>query len=115
MDEGLVGLGAILLVVGAVLLFLPFVCILGVVLMIVGFVLLLVGLVQEERRPYMFGYSPPYGPGPAYPPVAVPPSPMGQTAPPAATIHCPRCGQPLQYIYQYQRWYCPAERVYPWG
>lgn len=32
-----------------------------------------------------------------------------------SATNCPRCGQPLTYVYQYQQWYCPAEGVYPWA
>ncbi len=38
---------------------------------------------------------------------------VGVAAPPAAL--CTVCGTPLQWVAQYQRWYCPAENVYPWG
>ncbi|HEV8594529.1 MAG TPA: PLDc N-terminal domain-containing protein [Thermoplasmata archaeon] len=42
--------------------------------------------------------------------------PAAQTTPaPQATTNCPRCGRPLTYVYQYQRWFCPAENLYPWG
>jgi len=118
MNEGLTIGGAVLLIVGIVLLFIPFVCLGGIVLAIVGFILMLVGIVQEEPRP-AYGYPPMYV-QPAYPPypVAMPPSQPGQPAPatqPGGTPHCPRCGQLLRYVYEYQRWYCQAENVYPWG
>lgn len=32
-----------------------------------------------------------------------------------SATNCPRCGQPLTYVYQYQQWYCAAEGVYPWA
>lgn len=39
-------------------------------------------------------------------------------APPSAPTQapaCPRCGKPVSWIPQHQRWFCPAENVYPWG
>jgi len=128
----------VLLVVGLVLLFIPFVCVGGIALAVVGFILMIVGIVQEESRP-MYSYppmymQPAYPPYPASAPLPQPgqPQPAGppterpgalpSTGPPTqtptaagGTPHCPRCGQFLQYVYQYQRWYCPAENVYPWG
>lgn len=57
-------------------------------------------------------------PQPMPAPVAVQPIVPPQTViatPQAGTSNCPRCGRPLTYVYQYQRWHCPAENVYPWG
>jgi len=31
---------------------------------------------------------------------------------PAAVPSCPRCGQPLQFVAQYQRWFCAREQQY---
>ncbi|MEM2110830.1 MAG: PrsW family glutamic-type intramembrane protease [Candidatus Bathyarchaeia archaeon] len=45
-------------------------------------------------------------PSPFYPTVAPPPPPP-QTFP-----TCPTCGQPLAYIQEYNRWYCPREKKY---
>lgn len=37
----------------------------------------------------------------------------GQHGPPAqAAPNCPRCGQPLQFVAQYQRWFCGHEQQY---
>jgi len=65
------------------------------------------------------GYAPQAPPQPVQPPMQPPvQQPMQpQMQAPAATgaTYCPRCGRPLEYVYQYQRWYCRAENVYPWG
>src|SRR5574342_239303 len=63
------------------------------------------------------GYAPPYQAAPGYgqTPYGAPPQagqPPMQAPPVAGGQNCPRCGQPLQYVQQYQRWYCPNERVY---
>jgi hypothetical protein len=29
-----------------------------------------------------------------------------------AVPNCPRCGSPLQFVAQYQRWYCTRENQY---
>lgn len=111
-------LGIILLVFGIFLCW-P-VAILGVVLLILGLV-----WPSIQGRPAMYApypaypaYQPP--PYPQYPgaPVAPPGQPVQPgpaPAPPAQVPRCPRCGQPLEYVAQYQRWYCRAENVYPWG
>ncbi len=117
-DEKILLTGVVLLVVGVVLLFIPFVCFVGIGLAIIGFILLLVGAVAEGPRPTVYGYPPAYAPPyQAYPPYpgTAPVGPPVQQAPGAAPPHCPRCGQPLEFAYQYGRWYCRAENVYPWG
>lgn len=110
-NESLIVVGVLLLVLGVVLLFLPFVCLLGGAMAIIGFILLLVGAVSEGPRP-TYGYTP-------YPPAYAPAyGPAYGAAPPAGPVaapHCPRCGNPLTFVHEYQRWYCPTERVYPWG
>ncbi|MEK6851360.1 MAG: hypothetical protein AABY30_02350, partial [Candidatus Thermoplasmatota archaeon] len=93
------------LVIGGVLLFVPLACFVGIPLAIVGFVLLLVGAIMEGPRP-VYAYPMPYA-VPPYQPVQ---PPVAQ-APPV----CPRCGQPVTFVAQYQRWYCQAENLYPWG
>ncbi len=106
MDESLTLTGVVLVIIGAVCLFIPFVCFVGIPLLIVGLVILLVGAVSEGHPRVMYAY-PPASAGP-YAPPAAPPAGSG---PPT----CPRCGQPLQYVPQYQRWFCPMEQIYPWG
>ena|SRR2546426_10587461 len=120
-DERMLVLGLVLLLVGIVLLFIPIICFAGAALAVVGFVMLLVGAVSTGPHPG-FLYAPPYMPPPAYPVAPAPTMPgpavpgmPGQPYAAAGTPHCPRCGRPLEYVYQYQRWYCRAENVYPWG
>ena len=63
------------------------------------------------------------GPSSAYARFAGIPEGAGsaQASPPAvqpvnpAQPSCPRCGKPVAWMAQYQRWYCPSEQVYPWG
>lgn len=69
------------------------------------------------QPPPQYAYQYPQQPGqpPAQqPPQQAPVQAPGQAAQ-TATPNCPRCGRPLTYVYQYQRWFCPAENVYPWG
>lgn len=76
-------------------------------------------------RPAAVAPAPAYPvPAPMLPGVApAPPAqvPLGAPSQPAAlppqqaAVSCPRCGQPLTYVYQYSRWYCSAEGLYPWG
>jgi len=134
-------LGLILLIVGLVL-FWPLL-IIGILLMVFGLASpYMMGqpmaggyYPQPAYPPYQQPYQypayqqPPYAPPMAAPqapppqpaPVIQPaPQPMPQPAPAYAppaqpTTNCPRCGRPLTYVPQYQRWYCPAENVYPWG
>lgn len=108
-EDGLLITGVILLILGVILSFISYLCFVGIPLAVAGFILLIVGAVQERPRPAMYGYPPAYGGYPPYP--TVQPPMMGGIA----TFHCPRCGQPVTYVPQYQRWYCPAENVYPWG
>ena len=35
-----------------------------------------------------------------------------QAQPQGDVTKCPRCGQPLQFVQQYQRWFCAAEQQY---
>jgi len=99
--------GVTLIIVGVVLMaagFLPFLwplCGVGVLLLIVGLIL----TIASPGRPAY--YSPPYAqPYYAYPPAVT--APTGPQAPPA----CPACGQPLAWIAQYARWYCPRCQQY---
>ena len=95
-----------------------------VVVILLGLIGLIIYLVVRPSGPMpAYGGYPGYGgyPPPQYAPPGYAPQPPVQpvqppmTPPAAATQNCPRCGQPLQYVQQYQRWYCPTERVYPWG
>lgn len=59
---------------------------------------------QQPSQPYQqpqqgFGQQPQQG--------AAAPQAGGQAAP-----NCPRCGQPLQFVQQYQRWFCQREQQY---
>ncbi len=98
------------------------------VVLLLGLLGLIVYLVVRPSGPQpVYGAYPPQGYPPQYQqpgaaihpqPGASPPPMVPAPAPPSPqprTPHCPRCGQPLQYVQQYQKWYCPAERVYPWG
>jgi len=61
------------------------------------------------RRPHVkafFGKVPPL---PAPPPAGIPPTPP---SPQAQTAFCPTCGAQLQYVPQYQRYWCPREQRY---
>lgn len=64
---------------------------LGVALAIIGVVVALIGAVYESI-------------------VERPGSPMG--APVMQAPMCPTCGRPIQFVPQYNRWYCPAESRY---
>ncbi len=90
-DTGLIVLGIVLLVIG---LLTSIFCI-GIPIAIVGFVILIWGAVKEDRPVVM--YAPPYAP--AYPGTV-----------PAAV--CPVCGAPLQWVAQYQRWFCTRCNAY---
>lgn len=85
-DTGLIVLGIVLLVIGILT---SWFCV-GIPIAIAGFVILIYGAVKENRPVVM--YAPPYVP--VYP---------GAAAPAAA---CPVCGSPLQWVAQYQRWFC---------
>jgi hypothetical protein len=61
------------------------------------------------RRPHVkafFGKVPPL---PAPPPAGIPPTPP---SPQAQISLCPTCGAQLQYVPQYQRYWCPREQRY---
>lgn len=98
-------------------------------LIVIGILLVVFGLVwpnlmgasgggyyqrSDYQAPQQYpAYQQPYAsaaPAPQPAPQSVP-----QPAPQPAMPNCPRCGRPLTYVYQYQRWYCPSENVYPWG
>jgi hypothetical protein len=102
-DEKLTLTGVVLLILGIVLFFIPLACLVGIPLAIVGFIVMLVGAIQEGPRPMY-----------AYPPMYAPPYPQVPMAPGQPAM-CPRCGQSLTYVPEYQRWFCTAENVYPWG
>jgi len=65
---------------------------------------------QQQQQPH--GQQPVQGQQPyGQPPMQQPP--MQQQQPPAAASHpCPRCGQPLVFVQQYQRWFCQREQQY---
>ncbi|NVB84862.1 MAG: hypothetical protein HOV81_41210 [Kofleriaceae bacterium] len=56
---------------------------------------------QQPQNPYANQSQP------MQPQMAPPPGP-----PPAQQHACPRCGTPLQFVAQYQRWFCPRENNY---
>ncbi len=83
---------------------------------IVGIGGLILGSVVSKT---MFKHLAPGGVAPAagaYPAQGhAPPPPQGYAPPPpppAATTACTRCGQPAQFVAQYQRWYCPSCQQY---
>ncbi|OGS49896.1 MAG: hypothetical protein A3K65_03485 [Euryarchaeota archaeon RBG_16_68_12] len=82
-------LGVVLLVIGLVT---SLFCI-GIPIAIAGFIILIYGAVKESP-PTMVMYPPVY--------------PMA--APPAAL--CTVCGTPLQWVAQYQRWFCGRCNAY---
>jgi len=64
---------------------------------------------QPGGQPY--GQQPggqPYGQQPGGPQYGSAP----QAAPPQGATPCPRCGQPLEFVAQYQRWFCRQEQQY---
>ncbi|MBO3799032.1 MAG: hypothetical protein QW491_11285 [Thermoproteota archaeon] len=76
----------------------------GTILMVIGILIIMLGswasifkifteLIVEEVRKTLPG--------------ATPVTPTQTTAP-----TCPKCGTPLMYVQQYQRWYCPTCREY---
>jgi hypothetical protein len=76
----------------------------GGLLSFVGFVYLIYGLVAKGPPPpsttvYVPRPSPTYAPSP-------PPQPQPQVP------LCPTCGQPLELIQQYNRWYCRTCQKY---
>jgi len=113
----LVSLGFILILVGIYV---------HVVILTVGVVVLFIAyLITQFAIPLLAirprPTQPPYPPAPQSPPssqtvpVPSPPGPATQPqigATPQSPV-CPRCGQPLMYVQQYQRWYCSAENTYP--
>ena len=75
---------------------------------IISLVIYLV-IIWYLRRPHVkafFGKVPPL---PAPPPAGIPPTPP---SPQAQTAFCPTCGAQLQYVPQYQRYWCPREQRY---
>jgi hypothetical protein len=67
---------------------------------------------QQQQQPY--GQPPVQG----QPPMQGQPQPGYGQQPPmqqpqqSATHACPRCGQPLVFVQQYQRWFCQREQQY---
>jgi hypothetical protein len=87
-DTGLIVLGVVLLIIGILT---SWFCV-GIPIAIAGFVILIYGAVKEERPVMM------------YPPM--------YTVPAVAPAVCPACGTPLQWVAQYQRWFCPRCNAY---
>ena len=59
--------------------------------------------------------QPPYGQSPAQQSQPMQPQMAPPHAPPPpqqAVPGCPRCGTPLHFVAQYQRWFCPREQQY---
>jgi hypothetical protein len=59
--------------------------------------------------------QPPHGQSQGMAPPGPPPQGMAPPGPPPpqqAVPSCPRCGQPLQFVAQYQRWFCAREQQY---
>jgi MFS family permease len=62
------------------------------------------------RKPHVRAFFGRVPAAPPYPTVGVPPT--SPPPPPAQTPFCPTCGAQLQYVPQYQRYWCPNERKY---
>jgi hypothetical protein len=62
------------------------------------------------RKPHVRAFFGRVPAAPPYPTVGVPPT--SPPPPPAQTPFCPTCGVQLQYVPQYQRYWCPNERKY---
>ena len=69
-------------------------------------IIILVIRILYRRRAYAGTVTPPMGS-----PVA-PIAPGGTPVPAGPSPACPTCGRPLNFIGEYQRWYCPAENRY---
>jgi len=69
-----------------------------------GFVYLIYGIIARGPSPHPKTVYVPT-PTPAYAPVAAP-------QPQAQVPRCPTCGQPLEFIQQYNRWYCRTCQKY---
>ena len=72
---------------------------------------------QQPQQPYGQQPQQPYGQQPQQPYGQQPQQPAMQQQQPAgpgagATPNCPRCGAPLQFVAQYQRWFCSRENQY---
>jgi hypothetical protein len=61
------------------------------------------------RRPHVKAFFGKVPPVPATPPAGIPPTPP---SPQAQISLCPTCGVQLQYVPQYQRYWCPREQRY---
>jgi hypothetical protein len=61
------------------------------------------------RRPHVKAFFGKVPPVPAPPPAGIPPTPP---SPQAQISLCPTCGVQLQYVPQYQRYWCPREQRY---
>jgi hypothetical protein len=78
------------------------------VISIVIYVIYLV-IIWYLRRPHVKAFFGKVPPVPAPPPAGIPPTPP---SPQAQTAFCPTCGAQLQYVPQYQRYWCPREQRY---
>jgi len=74
-------------------------CIASPILFLVGLILFIVGLVVSAPQPMVYVAQ------------QAPPAAMYAGVPPPA-YPCPVCRQPLQFVQQYRRWYCPHCRQY---
>jgi hypothetical protein len=80
------------------------------------------GQQPQAQQPYGQPQQQPYGQPQAQQPYGQPQQAYGQQAaapqqaqpaqPQADVANCPRCGQPLQFVQQYQRWFCAREQQY---
>jgi hypothetical protein len=75
---------------------------------IISLVIYLV-IIWYLRRPHVKAFFGKVPPVPAPPPAGIPPTPP---SPQAQTAFCPTCGAQLQYVPQYQRYWCPREQRY---
>jgi hypothetical protein len=66
---------------------------------------------QQSQPMQPYGQPPPQQPYGQQPP-AQQSQPMPPQGAPQAAPNCPRCGQPLQFVAQYQRWFCGREQQY---
>jgi hypothetical protein len=78
------------------------------VISIVIYVIYLV-IIWYLRRPHVKAFFGKVPPVPAPPPAGIPPTPP---SPQAQISLCPMCGAQLQYVPQYQRYWCPREQRY---
>jgi len=73
----------------------------------IGFIYFIYGLIAKAPIPPQAAYYP--TPTPAYAPT---PAPQPPPQPQPQIPRCPTCGQPLELIQQYNRWYCRTCQKY---